>query len=557
MMRKSAKKKLEFEEQVEEGGQIIFNRSLDDREIEESEQLRPGNIKDKTVAKFVEDGVEVIFEVEGQGTEFSTDNEENEENNESSEDEDMEEGEISRQISRNNNATLFVDRSEPRATMSSVSGGDKCCQGNEGQQSRSNKGAKNKRIDDGNEGKLGKGNEEEEGMQCFVDYINKKGLVIVNAEAIRSLGKNEQDCGGNLKSSSAKQSNITRNKEKTNISQHKETGESEKDSIITVYKNAVNRMGEDVDNNLVVRIWESDEIDQDKRYSSSSDDIPLDSSGDIDTTNGQMDNLDLQTNQLSVNDQIGNFVTDLRQQSVVNRRYYNGPKQDKFNRTDMRQHVNEQQPELGTSKTQQLIRNAELSKTRIYDVKGNVIDENGKELNVVVHSALLDKDYLLVGSYVDEITRQKIGNGEYVDFSKLMPKDKIAGEEDHQMEMVNKGRMSYWLPVADREATTVSSYMKWEQAFRVFSNIYNDFHPHRASELIQYNHIIYTASQSFVWENVYKYDREFRLHIAKHHIHRSWGIILQQAWSMFLKDRVNHYHNKEASRLYAELLLCV
>ena len=55
-------------------------------------------------------------------------------------------------------------------------------------------------------------------------------------------------------------------------------------------------------------------------------------------------------------------------------------------------------------------------------------------------SAVLDEDYLMVDNQVDEITRKKIINGEYVDFSKLMPRDKIFLEEDNHMEMVNKGR---------------------------------------------------------------------------------------------------------------------
>ena len=54
-------------------------------------------------------------------------------------------------------------------------------------------------------------------------------------------------------------------------------------------------------------------------------------------------------------------------------------------------------------------------------------------------STLLDEDYLVVVNYVDEQTRQKIGNGEYIDFAKLMPKDKIGLEDDHCMEMVNRG----------------------------------------------------------------------------------------------------------------------
>ena len=96
---------------------------------------------------------------------------------------------------------------------------------------------------------------------------------------------------------------------------------------------------------------------------------------------------------------------------------------------------------------------------------------------------------------------------EYVDFAKLIPKDKITAEEDHRMEMINKGGMSYWVPVANCETTTISGFGKWEQAFHVFSNIYTSFHPDRAGELIQYNHIIHMALQTFSWENVYRYDR--------------------------------------------------
>ena len=121
---------------------------------------------------------------------------------------------------------------------------------------------------------------------------------------------------------------------------------------------------------------------------------------------------------------------------------------------------------------------------------------------------------MLVGSYVDKLTKQKIGNGEYVDFSKLMPKDRISGEDDQRMEMINKGGMNYWLLVSDREAVSINSYIRWEQAFHVFNNIYTEFHLHKAGELIQYNHIIHTASQTYVWENVYRYDREFRQRVT-------------------------------------------
>ena len=56
-------------------------------------------------------------------------------------------------------------------------------------------------------------------------------------------------------------------------------------------------------------------------------------------------------------------------------------------------------------------------------------------------------------------------------------------------------------------------------------------------ELTQYNHVIHTTSMSYIWDNVYAYDKEFRYRIARHPT-RSWSVILQQAWTMLIKDRV-------------------
>ena len=91
-----------------------------------------------------------------------------------------------------------------------------------------------------------------------------------------------------------------------------------------------------------------------------------------------------------------------------------------------------------------------------------------------------------------------------------MPKDKIGIEDHQQIEMVNRGGLSYWIPISDRDNVSISSYSKLEQAFKVFSNIYTEYFPSRSSELIQYNHIIHTAAQTFAWDNVYRYDHEFR-----------------------------------------------
>ena len=99
----------------------------------------------------------------------------------------------------------------------------------------------------------------------------------------------------------------------------------------------------------------------------------------------------------------------------------------------------------------------------------------------------------------------------------------VLAEEDQRLEMVIRGGHTFYVPV--KESTAISSFGKWEQAFRVFSNIYTKANPHRASELIEYNHIIHTISLCYIWDNVYLYDKDFRMHIARNP-DRNWSIIL-------------------------------
>ena len=81
-------------------------------------------------------------------------------------------------------------------------------------------------------------------------------------------------------------------------------------------------------------------------------------------------------------------------------------------------------------------------------------------------------------------------------------------------------------------------------------------HPSKSAELLQYNHTIHTASMSYVWDNVYSYDKEFRHHISRHP-KRSWGVILQQAWTMLLKDQLRQdntpFHKRKDGRDHKEI----
>ena len=159
--------------------------------------------------------------------------------------------------------------------------------------------------------------------------------------------------------------------------------------------------------------------------------------------------------------------------------------------------------------------------------------------------AEMDQDYLVVGSHIDENMQSSIIRGEYIDFGKLLPKDRVTPNNEGRMELTMKNGRAYWSPVMDTVA--INGFSRWEQAFRIFSNVYTRRFPEKSGELIQYNHIIHSIANQYVWENVYSYDKEFRMHLARHP-NRSWAVILQQAWLLKLHDRLSR---PEASGYHA------
>ena len=104
------------------------------------------------------------------------------------------------------------------------------------------------------------------------------------------------------------------------------------------------------------------------------------------------------------------------------------------------------------------------------------------------------------------------------------------------MELVVHNGKAFWSPVT--ENISINNFIRWEQAFRICSNIYTKRFPEKAPQLIEYNDLIHSISLHYVWDNIYAYDKEFHLHLSKHP-ERSWSVILQQAWSMKLRDRIH------------------
>ena len=143
-----------------------------------------------------------------------------------------------------------------------------------------------------------------------------------------------------------------------------------------------------------------------------------------------------------------------------------------------------------------------------------------------------------MAAHIGDSIKKKIIQGEYVDFSKLCPKNRREKfeEEECGMQVVNKWGYMYCVPSADRQdgVNVINSYQKWEQAFRVFAHIYTSKFPQKASELMQYSHVIHSSSMSYPWENVYAYDHDFCYHIGENP-GRSWAVTLQQAWNLCMR----------------------
>ena len=284
-----------------------------------------------------------------------------------------------------------------------------------------------------------------------------------------------------------------------------------------------------------------------KRDSSSSEEP-------IDTSDENLDSAALFINSAK-NNVVVEWQTDHETERVLHRRSSTREPQPHCSRDEGHREVPSHEPDPEAEVHQQigdLVRAAERSRARIYDVAGKDINQVNTTLGKVLHQhelfhlVIVDEDYLVVATHLDEGTKRKIILGKYVDFAKLIPHGRINSEEDHRMEMVNYNGHSFWVPAADHNAIVITNFSKWEQAFRVYSNVYTKKHPSRSSELIQYNHIIHTASLRFAWENVYLYDKEFRMHLS-HYPERSWSVILQQAWTMYLKDRLPSNNSEQQS----------
>ena len=257
-------------------------------------------------------------------------------------------------------------------------------------------------------------------------------------------------------------------------------------SEATIYQRAVPRIVPDM-NYQIEQFIEGVRLEQSlgRKRSNSSEDTVMDTSDELD--NNHM----LNTSNIV---QFGNLITD---QELMTTDHVTPVRQGTGN------------PKLTQQEqVDQIIKDSGNSKARLYEAPGKVVI-------LTSNNAIdMDLDYQMIDSHIDEILQKKIQCFKYVEFSKLITKSQSS--EDQRLEIVNRTGLTYLSLVSDRETLQINSYARWEQAFRVYSNVLTARFPQKATELLQYNHTIHAASTTYAWDNIYAYDHEFRRHIGKH-----------------------------------------
>ena len=73
---------------------------------------------------------------------------------------------------------------------------------------------------------------------------------------------------------------------------------------------------------------------------------------------------------------------------------------------------------------------------------------------------------MVIGTHVESSLREKIKLGEYVDFTKLLPREKSIGKLiSGKLELINCGGQIFFVPADRSDSGSISSFHKWEQAF--------------------------------------------------------------------------------------------
>lgn len=168
----------------------------------------------------------------------------------------------------------------------------------------------------------------------------------------------------------------------------------------------------------------------------------------------------------------------------------------------------------------------------LHQNKADLAKPSGELSQFLLSSLVRDFKHFHLTSHVDKKIKERIQAQDFtVDFRRLLPKSRAKSHYDDRLHVVHQEGSTFFVPAGDREVKEINGYKTWEVAFKIFMGIFNQFWPDRMHELLQYSHVIQTASLGHPWESVFNYDIAFR-EIMTEQPNTHWGMISQQTWTL-------------------------
>ena len=115
-------------------------------------------------------------------------------------------------------------------------------------------------------------------------------------------------------------------------------------------------------------------------------------------------------------------------------------------------------------------------------VQGKTVANEIFNCSNLFHSVVVDEAYMVIGKHIEENIRRRIQEGEFVNFARLLPRNRVMALNENRLEIINNNGKPEWRTASDLE--TIGNFYKWEQTFRMFSTVYTDKFPDKVKQLL-------------------------------------------------------------------------
>ena len=116
----------------------------------------------------------------------------------------------------------------------------------------------------------------------------------------------------------------------------------------------------------------------------------------------------------------------------------------------------QQAPVTLESRVNEYVHEAEASRAQVAERTGNDLDFVTP--NQFMKMAVMDEDYLIVAAHVDENMERRIRNVDYIDFSRLLPRDRVQMQLENRVELINQNGHLTCAPLKDNSVGNISSF---------------------------------------------------------------------------------------------------